>query len=238
MTGSKLSDVLTLLKGECGLTGTGDDLLLYQQIVNKQFWYADRFTWSFLEDRWDVAAPAQTQYLPFPTVDIQGTNATLRLDRPVEVQSYYNLRYFDLDYGISENEYNTWNPVLFQFQDPIQRWKRVGNDKAKFEVWPVPATPQVVRFVGQRALNAVDISNPTTNYVELDDLLIALTVAADYLKSKGKAGWDSKAVLARELLLQLRGNDPQEQQVFRIGKDIESARKSRVAPLNVILVHG
>ncbi len=238
MTGQHLSDVLTLLKGELLLTGTGDDTLLYQMIINTQFWYANRWKWSELEDKWDAQVGGTSQFVTFPTVDWQGQTATMRLDKPLTVETYYLQKYWPVEYGIGIDEYNIFNFANGDTQDPIQKWQRDTTVKTQFEVWPVPATPQTVRFTGQRMPLTVDILNPATTVVDLDDMLLALTVAANYMKSKGKAGWDVKAGMSKELLQQLLGDDPQALTTFRIGRDDEDQRKVRNVPLRVITVHG
>ena len=237
MTGSALSVVRTLLKAELGVTGTADDTLLNQAIVNKQFWFCSKWDWSELDDRWDVNVGGGSQYNAFPTADIQGQTATMRLDRPLDVEVLWNTVYLPLEYGITTDDYNIFNPAYNQYQDPIQKWYRVGTDKTKFEVWPVPVSAQTVRFTGQRT--PIAFSNPPADAdkVDLDDLMLALFVAADWLKAKGKPGWDLKAGAARDLFLELRANDPTSKQSFTIGRDTEGTEKRRIVPLKVITVH-
>lgn len=238
MTGSTLLVVRTKLKAELGTSGTGDDTLLNQLIVNKQFWFCSKWDWAELEDRWDVVVAGGSQFVSFPTKDWQGTTATLRLDRPLAVQVFYNQIYSDLDYGIGEDEYNTWNPALNQQQDPIMNWMRVGADKTKFEVWPMPATQQTVRFIGQKAPTAFSATPADTDIVDLDDDLIALTVAAEFLLAQGSPAAGAKGQQARDLFLELRGNDPKTLSTFRIGKDMERGDRRSIVPLKIITVHG
>lgn len=237
MTGSTLAVVRGILKAELGVVGSADDALLNQRIVNKQNWFSARWWWSCLEDMWDVTVSTGTQLPSFATTDWQGNTATMRLDMDLKVAVFWNNTYQELVYGIGEDQYNTFNFALGQTQDPIQRWRRVGTTKTKFEVWPVPASPQVVRFTGQKTTTAFTSTPADADIVDLDDLLIAMSVAADWLMEKGKGGWQAKAALARELFIQLQGNEPQAMTRFKIGRDEESSIRQRVVPLKVIAVH-
>lgn len=239
MTGQTLASVLTLLKAELGVTGTADDALLYQLIVNKQFWFAAKFDWSEFDDRWDMGVTTGSQYYAFPTVDTGGATATLRLDRLMpEVEVFYNSVYMPLDYGITMDDYNQLNPNLGQFQDPIQKWGRTGAPAGKFEVWPVPASNMTIRFTGQRMPKTVDVTQPNVSTLDLDDMLLALTVAAERLAKSGSKDAATKAEMARSLWVELRGNDPKRLSNFVIGRDTESDLKRRVVPLKIITVHG
>lgn len=237
MTGNTLTNVLAILKGEIGQVGTGDDAILNQLIKSKQDWFCAKWDWSELDDRWDVAVGAGVQYLSFPTVDVQGQSATMRLDRPLDVEVLWNQTYTPVTYGITTDDYNIFNfPLLNQTQDPVQKWFRVGTDKTKFEVWPVAASPQTMRFSGQRLPIAINIASGSS-IVDLDDLMLALYVATDWLKAKGKEGWEIKGNAARELFLELRANDPQAMTTFQIGRDTEATERRRVVPMKVITVH-
>lgn len=241
MTGSTLAQVLAMTKAEIGITGNADDHLLNQRILNQQAWFCDQWDWSMFKDRWDVPLTTGTQYYAFPNVDIQGTPAVLRLDRPITVQAFWNNRYHDLWYGIGAMEYNVFNPELNLRQNPAQKWMWVGNDQTKFEIWPLPASDHKIRFIGNRRQQAPsiasEIADPSLAIIDLDDLLIAQTVAANYMQEKDRPGWQNKLMLAKGLFETKKSNDPQGLEIFRVGRDMEGELKRRPWPLAVVINH-
>jgi hypothetical protein len=158
--GTALSTLVTMLKAEIGDysgTNTARDNALMQLLSNMQTQLALEYKWSFLIRRWDVQVPGGTQYVTFPTVDIDGESSTMNLDELKTVQVYWNTIYQEMEYGIGADQYNAMNPTLGNQSDPIQRWRERSNvdesvDSSQFEVWPLPASTQTVRFEGEREL--------------------------------------------------------------------------------------
>jgi hypothetical protein len=94
-----------------------------------------------------------------------------------------------------------------------------------------------VRFTGQKLPGTVVVGTPTS-VVDLDDNLLALTVASKYASAKAKPNAGVLGQQMQTLLIQLLGNDPQALTTFRIGLDDEDRRRVRHVPLRVITSHG
>jgi hypothetical protein len=168
-----------MLKAELGYnltTGvaTADDQQLYRLIDNEQKRLAAAWSWPFLDKYADVAATVTTRNLTYPTV--------LGGERPIRVQRKYNTLWQDIVHGITDTEYNIVDSDASRTQDPIQRW-RLNSDGTTFEVWPIPATAQTVRFHTGRVLTSLLTagSYDSTKTLDLDDLLVVLYVAANRL---------------------------------------------------------
>lgn len=210
--GSTLTVVRTLLKAELRDTQETNTVLDTEYnylIANKQSDLALAYDWNFLEHRWDLTCTAGTRYFTIPTTDILGLTATINFEREVLAYILYSSVYEKLDYGISEREYNTLEGVN-ETQDPVQRWQVVSNvnetsNPNQIEVWPVPATTQTLRFVGQRQVKTLSSDSDTA---DLDDRLLAFFVAADYLALRELPNAGLMLKKAQDHLMRLRGGYP------------------------------
>lgn len=209
---TKLAKVLQILKGELGLAQTPGvspqiELELYLLLESRQTWLCAEYDWPFMELEEDVDTVAATRYYDMP--------ATFNEDRPIKVEVLYNNVWLCLDYGIGGEQYNSLSSgdgVVAQPQDPVMRWRLKPGDPTQFETWPIPTIEQVIRFTGQRPPNSLrltggqDFSFNTTAKMELDDLLVALFVAAEKMGPKNEALAKVKLSLAEARLTKLRGN--------------------------------
>jgi hypothetical protein len=211
-------------------------------LSNKQKWLASEYSWPFLEQFWDSAVGAGAQYVQFPTLNDSGLGETtaINFERPVLVQVFWNQIYLDMDYGIGSEEYNYLNPQLQQFCDPIQRW-RFRTDTSEptapdtYEVWPVPVTPQTVRFTGQRTIIPL---TQDTDKADLDDMLLVYFVAAEMLMRSKQEDAQLKMSMAKQRLEKLRGAYPVRTQEIVLGRSNENVREQRrIVPL-IIVAHG
>jgi len=128
--GTPLSTLREMLKAQCGdslVVGTQKDTTYNQLLSSRQKLFASEFDWAFLEDEWDVAVPAGSRYLTWPTVDVHGNTIALDRTRPFWAEVLYNQRYNELQYGVDSTEYNHLNSDLGQVSDPIQRWRFVDD---------------------------------------------------------------------------------------------------------------
>jgi hypothetical protein len=240
--GTALSTLVTMLKAEIGDysgTNTARDNALMQLLSNMQTQLALEYKWSFLIRRWDVQVPGGTQYVTFPTVDIDGESSTMNLDELKTVQVYWNTIYQEMEYGIGADQYNAMNPTLGNQSDPIQRWRERSNvdesvDSSQFEVWPLPASTQTVRFEGERELKVLAVS---TDVADLDDLLIVLAVAANQLARTKQADAQLMATRFNRRLKQLgqRSRTDTRTRVLGSGSDMVKPRLVNVNKL--IAVH-
>ena len=187
--GTPLSQLRSMLKAEIGdFSGTNSnrDALLNALLSNMQKRLGVEHYWPFLEREWDVDVPSGTQYVTLPTEtagDPESEVSAINLDQLPTVKTLYTTQYWPVNYGISEDEYNTFNFALGQTSDPIQRWRLATNsnetsDPNQIEVWPVPGTDQTLRFRGERTILPLVADSDTA---DLDDMMIVLFCAAEIL---------------------------------------------------------
>lgn len=217
------STVLTKLKAEIGDyagTNTVRDAELYQLMSNKQQQLVMEYDWSFMTRRWDVSAPVNTQFITYPTVDDVGLTATINIDELDKVEVLYNLMYQPVIYGIGAPQYNVFNYQLRgQTSIPIRNWREASNpDDAvqpnTFEVWPVPSVAQTIRFTGERQPTAI---TGASIKVDLDDMLIALAVAADLLFYKNPQKAQYKMTQFQQHLRRLGGQSKTSDKIRILG---------------------
>lgn len=231
MRGTKLSDLRQMLKAECGDSldvGSAIDGELDLCLANKQRFLASQKDWDDLVLRKDVAVVASSRYANLPE---------LNYNRPVHAEVYFNERWVTLDYGVGPEQYNYLNPDRGDVMDPIQRWQKIPvTDKsvaATFELWPLPATAQTIRFWGQQALMPLKADDDVCT---LDDLLIVLYCAAERLARADQRNAQAKLAAANQLAATLQATNSNERLVFGINKVGESKRERRRVP--IVLVHG
>lgn len=205
--GTTLANALLMLKAELGYNltagvATADDQQLYRLLDNEQKRLAADYDWSFLDKYGDVAATVGTRNLAFP-------GSSVVLERPLRVERKFNTLWQEIEHGIEDCDYNTIDSDLGRTMDPIQKW-RLNSDGSTFEVWPIPATAQTVRFHGQRPITTLLTAGAydPTKTLDLDDLLIVLFVAAGRLARTKQA--DAQLVLQRanDRLQMLRVSGP------------------------------
>lgn len=235
--GTSLAKMVTLLKAEIGNnsgTNVAGDSALKRKLELFQMWLATELEWPFLERRWDVTAPVNTQFLTFPA---QTDNAAqvndINMEREVKVEVKWNQVYQPVEYGIGIDEYNTLDFALQQQSDPIQRWRAATNPNEPknpntFEVWPVPITAQSLRFTGQRALLPLQADLDTA---DLDDVLMISGVAAEVLLNLKQADAQAKLTKFQNRLAFIRQSYPTRdvRRVLGGGGDSEFKREHRLA---------
>jgi hypothetical protein len=237
-----------MFKAEVGIdlsAGTGDDTLIQQLLSDKQQWLASEFDWPFLEHRFDLSVTGGVRFIALPTTESstgdEGATAAMNFDRPFRVETKFNQKWVELEYGIGSQEFNYLDSELNppQSLDPIQRWRfatNVGEDANpnQIEVWPIPATTQVVRFTGQRQLET--LSSSGSSNADLDDQLITLFCAAEWLAKRSSPEAQLKGQLAQARLNRLRGIYPQRSRRVTLG-GTEPGEVKRVVPGMVIVTH-
>jgi hypothetical protein len=242
--GTALSVLLAMVKAEIGDnsgTNSAADAAIQVQLSNLQKWLATEYDWPFLERRWDVAVPANTQFVTFPTKDDNdATNtAQINFERMPKVEVFWNNVYQPVIYGIGIDEYNTLDFALQQQSDPIQRWRAATNPNEQanpntFEVWPVPVTAQTLRFTGQRALLPLAVSADTA---DLDDMLLVMGVAAEKLQRSKQADAQMKLAKFNNRLQFIRQNYPTRDKVRVLGGggENEFRRERKLAGMIIVV---
>lgn len=128
----------------------------------------DEYHWPFLDCVRDVDTGAGQRYYDFP--------AGLPLENIQRIKALWNDQYYEIEYGVSEEDYNQYNSDDDDRADPVEKWRAINTGTVQFEVWPMPATTQTggIRFWGRKALTALVDSADTA---DLDDRLICYRAA-------------------------------------------------------------
>jgi len=209
-----LSTLRRMLKAAIGdslVAGTQADATYNQLLADKQQWLAGVFDFPMLKDRWDVTILPAVRFYNFPTQTIDGTNGvTIDFNRPWQAYINWTNSWQPVDFGVDElQEFNNLNPDTNnpqwpqQQNDPVQRWE--FNGEQQFQVWPVPVTQQIFRFVGQRNLDPLVADTDTA---DLDDEFLVYSVAVDLLMRKKSADAQSRLAQAQERLRSFRAVYP------------------------------
>lgn len=142
--------------------------------------------WPFKIVNRDITLAAGQRYYAPPT--------DLCLEDLREAAILYSGQWSNIFRGITVQNYNELNSDIDQRLDPVRRWQ-VYNDPVDngdmLEFWPVPATNGgTVRFRGIRKLSPLIAD---TDICDIDDLLIVLQAAVDYVPLKEKQAQQGKA---------------------------------------------
>ena len=235
--GVPLSTLRSLLKAElrdAQAVNSAVDTEYNYALANKQQDLCANYDWSFLEDRWDLAVGAGARYVTLPASNIRAISAIINFQRPVGVDVYFQTFYRPLEYGIGAPEYNVRNSDLGETQDQIQRWTMETNtgdasNPDQVEVWPIPSTPQTIRFTGQREPRALAVD---ADKCDLDSLLLVFFVAADYLAMREQANAALVLRKAQDFLIKLRGGYPRNSQRLIFGRNLVTQQQ----PVKLIAV--
>ncbi len=143
--------------------------------------------WPFKFIRRDVAMAAGQRYYAPP--------ANLDLEDIRNVSALYSNQWTPVPKGICTADFNTFNSDTDQRCDPVLRWDFYNDPTDNgdmIEVWPIPATDGMVtlRFEGLRKLGTLVAD---TDVAELDDTLLVLTAACDFVSAKDLAKAENKA---------------------------------------------
>lgn len=179
----------------------GGDPTIKLQLAMQQKWLALRWHWPFLKLEKDVNLTAGENIYDFPNAS--GV-PLFELGKPVAAFCYFGELWNELCVGINPKYYNSLNPDLDQRADPVTNWdfyRETNASALKFEVWPLPASANVIRFVGQMTLPALTADGHTAL---LDDLLIVQFTAAKLATRMKQADAPALLAQANETLRQLR----------------------------------
>jgi hypothetical protein len=245
--GTTLANLRTMFKAEVGIdlsAGTGEDTAINNLLANKEMWLASEFDWPFLEHKFDLIVGSGDRFKTLPTTESssgdEGATAAMNFDRPFLVETKFNAKWVELEYGIGSQEMNYLDSELAppQVMDPVQRWRFATDiseavNPNQIEIWPIPATTQLIRFTGQRQLLTL-VSD--SDKADLDDLLIVLFVAAEWLTKNQSQEAQMKGQLAQARLNRLRGTYPQRSRRVILG-GTEPGEVRRVVPGVVIVTH-
>lgn len=192
--GTQLTKMIDMLRHELGHTidraaGTQNiDRMRYALGRTQQLLY-DEHDWQFLKvNKLLTLVPNQRFYSLPSGLTPESTNRAW-------VQ--WGQEWLPLGFGISPEQYTAYDEG--EATDPALRWDY--HDEGQIEIWPVPATPTVVRFYGTAALEPLKVDSDRCT---LDDLLIVMFAAAELIEDEQKAA--KKLSLANSRLRRLKGN--------------------------------
>lgn len=204
MRGTTLVNLLTQYRAECRMSrnvnhNEADRDRQIGHIQRVQEWLWEDFNWPNLrvERTLEVAAGQNTYAMP----------DDLDIDRIEKVELWYGARYVELFNGIDAVHYSSFNPALDMRSWPLSRW-RISEDE-QLEVWPLPAEDyDATTLEGQIKITGIRTLNPLvedTDTADLDDQLIVLFCAAEYLAGSGAKDANLKLDKANKRYSKLRG---------------------------------
>tara|TARA_R110002073_G_scaffold32236_4_gene97938 strand:- start:5405 stop:6100 length:696 start_codon:yes stop_codon:yes gene_type:complete len=194
--GAQLQVLVTDLRAEIGhstTTNLGVNMLdSLKQVLSRtqdRLW-AD-YDWPFLRSTSDKQLAAGSRYYDIPQ--------TFVLERIESVHVKDGGNWSVLSPGISLNEYNVYDSDAGDRLSPVLKWEPYGT--SQIEVWPLPDANGVtstlegyIRFTGIKNLSQL-VSD--TDTADLDDRLIVLHAAAEFLARQGAKDADAKFQLAQ-----------------------------------------
>ncbi|CAK7259099.1 MULTISPECIES: phage adaptor protein [unclassified Shinella] len=199
-----LVKLLDLYRAECRLSFNPahnaqdrDRQIIHLQRTQEWLW--EDYDWPLLRvDRTIFLAAGQRYYDP---------PGDMAIDRISHIEVYRDQAYCPLRPGIDARHFTTFNSNLDERQWPPQRW-RITEDE-RIEIWPIPDTdgdPDTL----EGTLKITGIKNlqqmvADTDRATLDDRLIVLYAAAEFLASKGDKSASHKLELAKARYGKLRG---------------------------------
>lgn len=161
----------------------------------------DDFDWPHLRVRRDEALQAGQSVYSFPA-DLNADRvetAVVKGPAPAD-------RWVPVKYGITPAEYNQYDSEADVRADPVRRWALYEG--GQYEVWPRPATTGgVFRLEGISALPAL---TDDQHVAVLDDLMIVMFAAAEWLEANKSPAAKSKLAAAQARYNRLRGNSRRE----------------------------
>jgi len=192
--GTTFGELIEMLKLECGLDpdpALSLNMRPQMELMLKREYERlyQEFDWPFLRVFPDLLTQAGERFYDVP--------AEMDLERIETVDYYWGNRWFPLTRGISQLDYNTYNPDLGVRVDPTFKWDiKYTGPKAQVELWPIPNSDgNKVRFTGiKKKTELVD----TTSRCDLDDMMIVLFCASEYLASRGSKAAGTKQQKAVE----------------------------------------
>lgn len=176
----------------------GNASALNVMLSNQQKWLVGQHAFLLGKVRTTVALTPGTRYYAFPesTIDID------RLDRDQFIKDSSGIRFL-LHFGITAEQYALYDSAADVRLDPVCRWDLVWDTTLKIEVWPLPATAQTMELSGVKVLSPLTSDSHTA---DLDDMLIVLFTAAEFLARDKKSDSQAKLAKAQALLNSMRGS--------------------------------
>lgn len=202
--GTTLVKLLDYLRSECGVSQNPahnpqvrDQQIISLQRTQEMLW--GDFAWPHLRVDRVVELQAGQRYYDMPT-DID-------IDRIERIEVRFNSAYCELKWGIEACHYAVFDSDLDVRSSPAQRVRIVEDEQ--LEIWPIPdvdADPDTlegrVKITGIRQLRPLVADD---DRADLDDRLIVLYAAAEWLARNGAKDAQVKQDKANRHYLKIRG---------------------------------
>lgn len=182
--GTTLVKLMDMYRAECRMStnpanNAQDRDRQIEHIQRMQEWLWGDFNWPLLTVKRTYLVQAGQRYYDMPD--------DLDIDRITKVELFYDQAYVPLYPGIDAPHYTAYNSDLDERQYPPQRWQISENEQ--MEIWPVPdQNGDASSLTGQVTITGIRKLKPlvaNSDRADLDDRLIILFCAAEYLASKG-----------------------------------------------------
>lgn len=227
--GTAFLEIVQAVRDELRRASSPDDSASVKATVNHNYeiLYLNN-DWPFLQTQFDgITLAAGQRFYDFPT--------GLDPERVIKARVLWSNNYVEIERGISEADYNAYDPAQDQRTAPVLKWDvRFTGTNEQIEVWPIPdGTVQSLHLFGiykfAKLVNDADTCR-------LDGTLIQLYSAAELLP-KDSPDKDAKLQLAKELLrtLKARGNSGAGKR-FTNGLGVDTAE--RVHPRAIVRIGG
>jgi hypothetical protein len=202
--GTTLTKLLDLYRAECRLSfntahNSQDHDRQVSHIQRTQEWLWEDFDWPLLRVERRLALAAGQRYYTFPD--------DVHIDRIKKMEVFFDSTYRPLYAGIDAEHYSAYNSDLDERQWPPQRWK-IAEDE-NLEIWPIPdANADPVTLEGTVKVTGIRNLKPLVagaDVADLDDRMIVLFCAAEYLAASGGKDANMKLEQANKRYAKLRG---------------------------------
>jgi len=169
-------------------------------LQRKQEFFWNDFAWPHLRVERFIELAAGQRFYDMPE--------DLDIDRITKAELRVDTSYVPLPYGIDAEHYTAYDSELDVRSWPIQRVK-ISEDE-QLEVWPIPDQNfDPTTLDGKIKLTGIKRLSPLiadSDRADLDDRLLVLHCAAEYLGASGAKDAQIKLDQANALYLKLRGN--------------------------------
>lgn len=203
--GTTLVKLLDMYRAECRMSlnpaqnGQDRDRQI-EHIQRTQEWLWTDFNWPLLRVDRKFFPQAGQRYYDMPE--------DLDIDRITTVKIFTEQAYVTLHPGIDNSHFTAYNSDLNERQWPPRRWQ-ISEDE-QMELWPIPdGAGDTTTLDGEITITGIRKLKPLvkdTDRADLDDRLIILFCAAEYLASKGDKSANAKQQQANAHYAKLRGN--------------------------------
>lgn len=177
-----------------------------QALQRMQEWLYDEHDWVHLRvDRYFDLQEGQRYVDPPDDIEI---------DRVEELAVRYGGDWLHMEPGIEDCHYAQYDSDIDERSWPVARWKVYEDEQ--IEIWPIPAdngirylNPNATSLEGRVRVRGIRKLRPLVDdedTADLDDRLIVLFAAAEYLAANGAADAEAKARAAQRRLNALVGN--------------------------------